>query len=246
VNAHTLIDGTFWFKFWTVSSALVTNSTSWTPIEDFGILLAALVLLDKRIREQSPGWLGLLVANGKKALKGSLSTKKMSQLPLQHVAIQIVAGADRLQKFVGMCRLRVSLHTSTSGWIYQWKSRALISLVAGSYLCHAECLSELVDDDVNGRVFISSQLADQMYSLEPLAQSQLHGSHMFGRLGSTTREICKSEHGGATTGRNMHFYILLQPVLIVDDEVTCPYMSAHNSGCGCVYKLLMKTEIELL
>jgi hypothetical protein len=56
-----------------------------------------------------------------------------------------------------------------------------------------ECLSELVDDDVNGRVFdTSSQLADQMWELlEPLAQSPAAGPHTFGRLEHYSRNLQK-------------------------------------------------------
>jgi beta-1,4-mannosyltransferase len=173
--------------------ALVTSSTSWTPDEDFGILLAALVLLDKRIREQESNLTVLVVVTGKGPQK-ALYQEKMSKLPLQHVAIQTVwlEPAD-YPKLLACADMGVSLHTSTSGLDLPMKILDLFGCRVPVCAMNFACLSELVNDDVNGRVFdTSSQLADQMWELlEPLAHSPAAGPHTFGRLEHYSRNLQK-------------------------------------------------------
>ena len=54
-----------------------------------------------------------------------------------------------------------------------------------------ECLAELVQDDVNGRIFESStQLAELLWEqLEPLTKQQHAGNHAFGTLDRYSKQL---------------------------------------------------------
>ena len=94
--------------------ALVTSSTSWTPDEDFGLLLDALVMLEERISLASSPLKILLVVTGKGPQK-TMYEKKISQLKMASVAVQTVwLQPGDYPRLLACADVGVSLHTSTS------------------------------------------------------------------------------------------------------------------------------------
>jgi beta-1,4-mannosyltransferase len=164
--------------------ALVTSSTSWTPDEDFGVLLDALVALDSRITQENVDLRVLMVVTGKGEQK-AFYEEQISRLTLQHVAIQTLwlAPGD-YPKLLACADLGVSLHTSTSGLDLPMKVLDLFGCQVPVCAMNFACLDELVQDEVNGRVFSTSeQLAEQFWTLlSPLVDHPDSPSHAFGDL----------------------------------------------------------------
>jgi beta-1,4-mannosyltransferase len=149
-------------------TALVMSCTSWTPDEDFDLLLESLLQLEARLaeraatEEQKKGQAGydrlLLVVTGKGPLRASFEER------VQHHCAE-----DRLGRFVAVrtawlepgdypallrcANLGVSLHTSTSG--IDLPMKVLDMFGSGVPVCAASfpALSELVQHGVNGLAF---------------------------------------------------------------------------------------------
>jgi beta-1,4-mannosyltransferase len=151
---------------------LVTSSTSWTEDEDFGLLLEALIILDERLSREAYSLRILVVVTGKGPMK-NMYEEKISKLTLHHVAVQTLwlEPAD-YPRLVACADLGVSLHTSTSGLDLPMKVLDLFGCQVPVLALNFECLSELVQDGVNGRVFrTSTELAEQLGSLLKLESS---------------------------------------------------------------------------
>jgi len=153
--------------------AFVTSSTSWTQDEDFGILLDALVLLDQRLSEQDSALQILVAVTGKGPMK-AMYEEKISKLTFTHVAIQTLwlEPAD-YPKLLACADVGVSLHTSTSGLDLPMKVLDLFGCQVPVLALNFDCLSELVQDNVNGCAFENSKkLALQLQVLlSPIADS---------------------------------------------------------------------------
>ena len=165
--------------------ALVTSSTSWTPDEDFGILLQALLLLDDKIQAESSSLNVLVVVTGKGPQR-TMYERKISQLALRHVAVTTLWLAPQdYPRLLAAADLGVSLHTSTSGLDLPMKVLDLFGCEVPVCAMQFACLDELVQDGVNGRVFGNSEeLADLLWELlGPLAeQHEPVPNHGFGSL----------------------------------------------------------------
>ena len=170
--------------------ALVTSSTSWTQDEDFGILLDALVSLDKTLSNQDSSLCILVAVTGKGPMK-SMYEEKISKLLLKHVAIQTMwlEPAD-YPKLLACADLGVSLHTSTSGLDLPMKVLDLFGCQVPVVALKFDCLSELVQDGVNGRVFENSiQLAQQLNDLlSPITDSATGTSEALVALSNSLQE----------------------------------------------------------
>ncbi|KAL3910793.1 MAG: hypothetical protein SGILL_007554, partial [Bacillariaceae sp.] len=173
--------------------ALITSSTSWTPDEDFGQLLEALVGLDKKITTQDSSLKVMVVVTGKGPQKSHF-LQKMSKLQLNHVAIQTLwlEPAD-YPRLLACADVGISLHTSTSGIDLPMKILDLYGCEVPVCARGFRCLPELVEDDVNGRIFESSaELQDQLFGLiKPLAASggSCWPPHGFGDLARYSRSL---------------------------------------------------------
>jgi len=164
--------------------ALITSSTSWTPDEDFGLLLDALVLLDAKVEREASSLKVLVVVTGKGPQKAFYETK-MSQLRLTSVAIQTIwLEPGDYPKLLACADVAVSLHTSTSGLDLPMK-------ILDSYGCQVpvcarnfDCLDELVQDGHNGRIFRDQyELSEQLWEvLSPLTEQPDAAPHQFGDL----------------------------------------------------------------
>ena len=173
--------------------ALVTSSTSWTPDEDFGLLLDALVLLEQKITSSDSTLKVMVVVTGKGPQK-QMYLERISQLSLTAVAITTVwLEPGDYPQLLACADVAVSLHTSTSGLDLPMK-------ILDSYGCHVpvcarefDCLHELVQDQHNGRVFASAAvLAEQLWGLlSPLVTpgSTASAPHRFGALAKYSENL---------------------------------------------------------
>ncbi|KAF8060957.1 mannosyltransferase [Lyophyllum atratum] len=165
--------------------ALLVSSTSWTPDEDFGILLEAMELYEGRAKE-------LAALHGKAGNTRELQNK-VDKLPKLLVIItgkgplreQYMDQVAKLQKdwqwvrcvslwleaedypiLLGSADLGVSLHSSSSKLDLPMKVVDMFGCELPVCALDFACLHELVKDGVNGRVFKnSSQLAEQLEQL---------------------------------------------------------------------------------
>ena len=145
--------------------ALLVSSTSWTPDEDFSILLSALKTCDARF-EGNAGLRVVCIVTGVGPLREYYETL-FRQLQLRHTAIYTLwlEYAD-YPVLLGSADLGVCLHTSSSGLDLPMKVVDMFG--AGLPVCAAgfPCIGELVKDETNGLVFTNEeQLADQLWKL---------------------------------------------------------------------------------
>jgi len=156
--------------------ALLVSSTSWTPDEDFSILLEALDLYEKRTMQlassqsTSHGRLPklLVIVTG----KGPLKEKYMEEVgKLQKSwkwvrCISLWLEPEDYPILLGSADLGVCLHSSSSGLDLPMKVVDMFG--CGLPVCAIDfpCLDELVKDGKNGLIFRNaSQLAEQLEEL---------------------------------------------------------------------------------
>jgi len=168
--------------------ALVTSSTSWTEDEDFGILLDALISLDNRIEK-----LGLVVCVTGKGPMKEFYEEKISKLRLQHISIHTLwLEPGDYPQLLACADLGVSLHTSTSGLDLPMKILDLFGCQTPVCAHDFECIQELVQDKVNGRLFSSSEeLSNQLHDLlNPLTgYVRTPEAHSFGELAKFSENL---------------------------------------------------------
>lgn len=167
--------------------ALVVSSTSWTPDEDFSILLEAAVMYDRRVAaalneddsvDEEKLWMD--IDNGKQYLyprllfvitgKGPERRKyeeQLKKLNLRRVAFRTMwLSAEDYPLLLGSADLGVCLHTSSSGLDLPMKVVDMFG--CGLPVCAVafSCIEELVKVDKNGLLFSSSsELADEFMML---------------------------------------------------------------------------------
>jgi len=153
---------------------LVVSSTSWTPDEDFGILLQALKQYEQRARE-------LADANGEKRLPKMLMVvtgkgpqrekymKKINRLQANWQWVRCLSlwlEAEDYPIFLGSADLGVCLHSSSSALDLPMKVVDMFGCGLPVCALNFKCLHELVEDGKNGFIFNNSdELAQQFESL---------------------------------------------------------------------------------
>ncbi|CAL8460619.1 g148 [Coccomyxa elongata] len=147
--------------------ALIVSSTSWTPDEDFQILLDAAQQYDAQAVERQGGLPRLLVVVTGKGPQQAWYVQRMRHLDLQRVAFRTawLEAAD-YPLLLGAADLGVCLHTSSSGFDLPMKVVDMFG--CGLPVCAAEyrCIGELVSHGTNGLLFDSaSKLAAQLVGL---------------------------------------------------------------------------------
>ncbi|WVZ55701.1 hypothetical protein U9M48_006328 [Paspalum notatum var. saurae] len=167
--------------------ALVVSSTSWTPDEDFSILLEAALMYDRRVAatlgeddSMDEGQLWVDIKNGKQFVyprllfiitgKGPDRKKyedQIKRLKLRRVAFRTMwLASEDYPLLLGSADLGVSLHTSSSGLDLPMKVVDMFG--CGLPVCAASfsCIEELVKVNRNGLLFsTSSELADELMML---------------------------------------------------------------------------------
>lgn len=145
--------------------ALIVSSTSWTPDEDFSILLKAVELYDRKQTDSKNRKLQLIIT-GSGPLK-SYYEQKMREMTLKYCQLGTKwLEAEDYPKLLSCCDLGVCLHYSSSGVDLPMKVVDMFG--SGIPVCAIdfEALPELVQNNENGYIFeTSEQLADQLYEL---------------------------------------------------------------------------------
>ncbi|GLT81096.1 hypothetical protein SLA2020_525000 [Shorea laevis] len=167
--------------------ALIVSSTSWTPDEDFGILLEAAVMYDRRVAailheddSIDEGDLWKEISDGKQQLyprllfiitgKGPEKEKyeeKIKRLNLKRVAFRTMwLSAEDYPLLLGSADLGVCLHTSSSGLDLPMKVVDMFGCGLPVCAVSYSCIQELVKVEKNGLLFSSSsELADELLML---------------------------------------------------------------------------------
>ncbi|CAH9099126.1 unnamed protein product [Cuscuta epithymum] len=167
--------------------AVIVSSTSWTPDEDFEILLEAAVMYDRRVaailnEDDSHGkelvWHEIM--HGKQFLfprllfiitgKGPEKEKyeqKIRKLNLKRVAFRTMwLPAEEYPLLLGSADLGVCLHTSSSGLDLPMKVVDMFGCGLPVCAVSYSCIMELVKVEQNGLLFSSSsELADELMML---------------------------------------------------------------------------------
>jgi len=151
--------------------ALLVSSTSWTPDEDFSILLDALKILHEKIKkklDRNTFPKILVIVTGKGPQK-SYYLPLLKEFNDTHPFISIHTlwlEASDYPKLLGCATLGISLHTSTSGLDLPMKVLDMFGCQVPVCAMGFDCLGELVKDGVNGRIFESGiVLANQIFEL---------------------------------------------------------------------------------
>ncbi|KAI0641176.1 mannosyltransferase [Trametes meyenii] len=159
-------------------TALLVSSTSWTPDEDFGLLLEALKRYELRARECESKPAGerlpkvLMVVTG----KGPLRQQYMNEVEHLQAAegeqwrfvrcVSLWLEAKDYPLLLGSADLGVSLHSSSSALDLPMKIVDMFGCGLPVCALGFACLDELVKDGVNGLVFHNAEeLATQLESL---------------------------------------------------------------------------------
>ncbi|XP_050371040.1 UDP-glycosyltransferase TURAN [Argentina anserina] len=167
--------------------ALIVSSTSWTPDEDFGILLEAAVMYDRRAaailneddsKKEEVLWKEmrsgteylyprlLFVITGKGPEKEKYE-EKIRRLKLKRVAFRTAwLSAEDYPLLLGSADLGVCLHTSSSGLDLPMKVVDMFGCGLPVCAVSYSCIKELVQVEKNGLLFSSSsELADELLML---------------------------------------------------------------------------------
>eukprot|EP01018_Ginkgo_biloba_P025589 Gb_05068 [translate_table: standard] len=167
--------------------ALIVSSTSWTPDEDFGMLLEAAIMYDRRVaailnefdsvseeslwkdfsegkRFSFPRLLFIITGKGPERDKYEEQIRK---LHLKRVAFRTMwLSAADYPLLLGSADLGVCLHTSSSGLDLPMKVVDMFGCGLPVCAVSYSCIKELVKVDENGLLFASSsELADQLLEL---------------------------------------------------------------------------------
>ncbi|KAF8887747.1 mannosyltransferase [Infundibulicybe gibba] len=152
--------------------ALLVSSTSWTPDEDFGILLEALSLYELRANEVDNGDAKLpkllVIVTGKGPLRDKYMSK-VSDMQKQWKWVRCISlwlEAQDYPLLLGSADLGVCLHSSSSALDLPMKVVDMFGCGLPVCALHFKCLDELVKDKLNGLIFKdASQLAEQLETL---------------------------------------------------------------------------------
>ncbi|GAO47109.1 putative beta-1,4-mannosyltransferase [Saitoella complicata NRRL Y-17804] len=143
---------------------LLISSTSWTPDEDFSILLEALKRYDASPNPKLPQILAIITGKGPQK---AMYEQKIMEMNLKYVKIQTVwLKAEDYPKLLAAADLGVCLHMSSSGLDLPMKVVDMFGCGVPVCAMDFKALPELVRDGQNGVVFkTSEELAGQLERL---------------------------------------------------------------------------------
>ncbi|GFP98847.1 chitobiosyldiphosphodolichol beta-mannosyltransferase [Phtheirospermum japonicum] len=234
--------------------ALVVSSTSWTPDEDFGILLEAALMYDRRVaallgEDDSTGnevvWDE--IRNGKQFTyprllfiitgKGPEKEKyeeKIRKLRLKRVAFRTMwLSAEDYPLLLGSADLGVCLHTSSSGLDLPMKVVDMFGCGLPVCAVSYSCIKELVDVEKNGLLFSSStELADELMMLfegfpEKCDALKLMRSNLMERV-SSVRWATAWDENAKPLIYEVHLLGRIHPVKMMIVQKHSPNQSATN------------------
>mmetsp|Transcript_14557 Transcript_14557/g.31648 ORF Transcript_14557/g.31648 Transcript_14557/m.31648 type:complete len:520 (+) Transcript_14557:156-1715(+) len=165
------VDGSTCVRLRDDRPALLVSSTSWTPDEDFSILLYALKELHKKIETKSDddSFPKIIVIVTGKGPQKSHYLPLLKEFNETHPIISIHTiwlEASDYPKLLGCATLGISLHTSTSGLDLPMKVLDMFGCQVPVCAIGFDCLGELVKDGVNGKIFQDGEeLANQLFGL---------------------------------------------------------------------------------
>ncbi|KAF5392610.1 hypothetical protein D9757_002123 [Collybiopsis confluens] len=184
--------------------ALVVSSTSWTPDEDFGILLEALNQYERRAedlahsddKKRLPKLLMVVTGKGPER---EYYMNKITDLEKNWRWVRCLSlwlEAEDYPKFLGSADLGVCLHSSSSALDLPMKVVDMFGCGLPVCALNFQCLPELVKDGKNGLIFNSSdELAEQIESLLISFPSTQRLDALRSSLISTTRSTDDSQNG---------------------------------------------------
>jgi beta-1,4-mannosyltransferase len=148
------------------NSVLVVSSTSWTPDEDFSVLLNAFIGYDKVAAdcEDYPDIVCVITGKGpeKEKYLEEIKTLNLTTVSFHTPWLE----ADDYPRMIASADLGVCLHTSSSGLDLPMKVVDMFGCNLPVCAIQFSCISELVYDQKNGRLFgDSTELTQHFISL---------------------------------------------------------------------------------
>eukprot|EP01133_Synstelium_polycarpum_P017174 gene17174-20460_t len=142
-------------------TALGISSTSWTPDEDFSILLGAIQEYDEKLttlhKNGGTNLPNLLFFITGKGPQKEMYQERICKLKMEHCHIMTVwLDAGDYPKLLGCSDIGVSLHMSSSGVDLPMKVVDMFGCCVPCLAVNFKCLDELVKVGVNGNVFDDS------------------------------------------------------------------------------------------
>ena len=147
----------------------IVSSTSWTPDEDFGVLLDAAVAYDARKRAKgdhaSKSYPDIVIIITGQGPQKTMYEKKINELALEHVAFRTVwLDAADYPRALANAHLGVSLHTSSSGLDLPMKIVDMFGASLPVAAMRYDVIGELVQEGVNGVLFADATELAAMFA----------------------------------------------------------------------------------
>ena len=164
--------------------ALVVSPSSWTPDEDFALLIEAAARCDEAMAQDAASFPDLvIVATGRGPLRERYA-RDMGALALRHVHLRTLwLPPEDYPAFIGAADLGLCLHRSASGLDLPMKLADFLG--AGVPVCaldYGPCLGEVLRHGENGLLF--STAAELAGHLEALFRGYPEGAPLLERLRS--------------------------------------------------------------
>lgn len=190
---------------WHNKPRFVISSTSWTPDENFGVLLDAAIAYNERKRANggasSRKYPDLVIIITGKGPQKTMYEEKILSLSLEHVAFRTVwLEIGDYPRALANVHLGVSLHNSSSGLDLPMKVVDMFGAALPVAAVRYDVLSELVEDGVNGVMFSdANELADYFGKLLTHATKTTLLALKSGaaRKGEQTWKDCWNEHAAS-------------------------------------------------